>query len=307
LVRIDGIARKTAEAMYEIGVHSYSSLAQYLGQRSAQQVSAALQEHGVKRPPALIDPATWGRQARAFCELEDAAPTPPGEVKEPAPTLKEVPTSRDSQEHDAAFTVSFDVATDRDQASVLCTTVCDRTNGGQQGIFEGYDATPWVNWILERAHLPVAVERIAAQKEVTQESPPIGTETATPAAPVELGDARLEISDVQLSELGPTSGVPEKRLKAEIHFQLSGAEAETLASQGIPFRIEGYTTDLESGALELVASDLGCLAPQVLEYRDQQEFRIPDVGRYEYHSIVLLLPPGGVVAYRRGPTVRIVP
>ena len=176
LIKIDGIARKTAEAMHEIGVHSYAGLAQYLSQRSAQQVSAALQEHGVKRPPAFIDPATWARQARAFGELEDAAPTPPEEEREPTAKPGEAPSSRDSREDDAMFTVSFDVATGGDREPVLRTTVCDRANGGQEGVFQGSDSAPWVNWMLERAQLPAAVEQIAMKVE---------TEAATSPAPVE--------------------------------------------------------------------------------------------------------------------------
>jgi hypothetical protein len=219
LIKIDGIARKTAEALYETGVHSYADLAQYLSQRTAQQVSTALQEHGVRRPPALIDSTRWAKQARAFGELENAAPTPPEEERKPAAK-------------------------------------------------------------------PGAV------------SAPV---------PAEPDDARIEIRDVKLSVIGPTVDGPEKKLKAEVSFQLSGNSAETLASKGTPFRIEGYTVDIESGVSVLVASEQNILKPQVFEYVGQQEFGIPDVGRYEFHSIVLLLPPGKTATYHCGPTIRVVP
>jgi hypothetical protein len=296
LSKIDGIARRTAEAMYEIGVHSYADLAQYLSQRSAQQVSAALREQGVKRPPALIDPATWARQARAFGELEDAAPTPTEGKREPAAKPGEAPSSRDSREDDAVFTVSFDVAAEGDRESVLHTIVRDRANGDQEGVFTGNDAAPWVNWILERAHLPFAVQHIAALDEAV--SSPF---------PVEPDGTQIEIGDVQLSVIGPTVDSPEKKLQAEVSFQLSGSDAETLASKGIPFRIEGYTVDIETGVSELVASEQSQLEPQVFEYVGQQEFGIPDVGRYEFHSIVLLLPPGKTATYHCGPTIWVVP
>jgi hypothetical protein len=110
-----------------------------------------------------------------------------------------------------------------------------------------------------------------------------------------------------LSVMGPTVDGLEKKLKAEVSFQLSGSSAETLASRGTPFRIEGYTVDIESGVSELVASEQSQLEPQVFEYVGQQEFGIPDVGRYEFHSIVLLLPPGKTATYRCGPTIRVVP
>lgn len=307
LIRIDGIATKTAEAMYEIGVRSYIDLAQYLSQHTAAEVSAALKEHGLKRPTALIDTAMWARQARAFGQVEDAASTLPEEGTELAKELKETPPSRDSQDHDAVFTISFDIARGGDHEPVLHTTVCDRTNGGGEGIFQGSEAAPWVNWILERACLPVTVERIATQAELLRVQPQIKTEIATSPIPIEPDDTRLEIGDVQLAVIGPTSSVPEKKLEAEINFELSGTGAETLASKGIPFRVEGYTVDIESGVSELVASDRGQLTPHVLEYRHQQQFGIPDVGRYEFHSIVLLLPPGKMGVYHRGPTIRVVP
>jgi hypothetical protein len=298
LTKIDGIARKTAEALYQIGIHSYADLVQYLSQHTTHQVSAALQDHGVNRPPAFIDQATWVRQAREFGELENTAPTSSEEEMEPAEKPEDVPLSRNSPEHDAVFTVSFDVTTGGDREPGLRTTVCDSANGDQEQVFQGRDTAPWVNWILQRAHLPVAVEEIATAVE---------TKTAISPAPLEPNGTRLEIGDVRLSIVKPSTGSPEKRLRAKIGFQLSGTDAETLASKSIPFRIEGYTVDIESGVSELVASDRSQLEPHVFEYVGKQEFGIPDVGRYEFHSIVILLPPGELAAYHRGPTMRVVP
>ena len=215
LIDIDGIAKKTAEAMYEIGIRGYADLAQYLSQRTAPQVSAALKEHGVTRPPAFIDRETWARQAREFAELESTAPASPEEETEPV--------------------------------------------------------------------------------------------TESEETPVKLCDARLEIGDVQLSVLGVTPDAPVGQLKAEVRFRLSGADAEELASMGIPFRIEGYMVEIESGVSELLASAQGQLVPQVLEYVGQQRFDIPQVGRYDFHSIVLLFPPGELAAFHRGPTLRVIP
>jgi hypothetical protein len=307
LIKIDGIARKTAEAMYEIGVHSYADLAEYLSQHTAQEVSEALKEQGVNRPPALIDEENWTRQAEVFSQPENNPPTPPEEETEPAEKPEKAPPSRNSREYDAVFTVSFDVARDEDGQPALQTTVYDEKNAGKEEVFQGSDPAPWVNWILERASLPLALELVPTQEEMTMVSPPTGTEFAVPPVPAGLYDAELKIGDVEVSVVGPSSETPEKRLKAEINFRLSGADAETLTSQSIPFRIEGYTVDLESGVLELVASDRSQLEPQVFEYRGQERFAIPDVGRYEFHSRVLLLPPGEVAAYHRGPNIRVVP
>jgi hypothetical protein len=307
LTKIDGIAEKTAEALYEIGIHSYADLAQYLSQHTAQEVSEALKEQGVNRPPALIDKETLTRQAEVFSQPENNPTTPPEGETEPVEKPEEAPSIPELREHDAVFTLSFDVARDEDGQPALQTTICDERNAGKKEVFQGSDPAPWVNWILERADLPVAGEHIPVQARVTGEPSLTETEAFVPTVPVEPQDAQLKIGSVEVSVVGPASDVPEKRLKAEINFRLSGAEAQTLASQGIPFRIEVYTVDLGSGVLELVASDQSQLESEMFEYRDQQKFAIPDVGRYEFHSRVLLLPPGEMVAYYRGPTIRVVP
>jgi len=298
LTEIDGIARKTAEAMYEIGIHSYADLAQYLSQNTSEEVSEALKAQGVKRPPGFIDRETWTRQAKVLGQLENTAPTPLEEETGSVNNSEDAPADRDSRNHDAMFTVSFDIVRDEDGEPVLHTTVYDEKNAGQEEVFQGSDTIPWVNWILERADLPFPIQAKAPLAE---------TEAVEPPVPVRPFSAQLKISDFQVSVIGPSSDVPEKRLKAEINFQLSGEDATRLTSQGLPFRIEVYTVDLESGRSELVASARSQLEPQVFEYSRHQKFPIPDEGRYELHSLVLLLPPGELVAHHRGPTMRVVP
>ena len=39
LAKVDGIARKTAEAMYDIGIHTCEDLARYLHHHTAEEVS----------------------------------------------------------------------------------------------------------------------------------------------------------------------------------------------------------------------------------------------------------------------------
>jgi hypothetical protein len=310
LMEIDGIAKKTAEALYEIGIHSYVDLIHYLSHHTAQEVSEALKEHGVNRSPALINKGGWIRQAEGFSQSENAAPVLPEGETEPAEKPEGASSGHDSRKHQAVFTVSFDVVKDEDGKPLLHTTVYDERNAGQEKVFRGSDPSPWANWLLDQANLPLAVERIATKVEVRGGPSPTqtgATEASAPPVPAGLYNARLEIGDVRLSVIGPTSQFPEKRLKAEVNFHLSGADAETLTSQRIAFRIEGYIVDLESGVLELVASDRSQLEPRVFGYRDQLEFAIPDVGRYEFYNIVLLLPPGELVAYHRGPTMKVDP
>jgi nucleotidyltransferase/DNA polymerase involved in DNA repair len=307
-MEIEGIAEKTVEATVEFDIHSYAELIEYLDQRIAREVSAALTSHGLNRPPGLINQQRSAGQADLFSQSEDTPTTPSEEETEPTKHSREALPSPEPREHDALFTVSFDVARDEDGEPALRTTVYDESDAGKGEIFRGNGTTPWVNWMLERANLPFAVEYMAGQDEITREPPPTETEAAAaPPVPNGLCDAQLEIGDIQLSEHEPTPEYPGKRLEAEIRFQVSGADAERLTSQSLPYRIEGHTVNLESGASKLVAFRRSQLEPQVFEYRSQERFDTPEVGHYEFHCIVLLLPPVELAAYHRGPTMQVVP
>lgn len=308
LTQIKGIARTTAEAMYEIGIHSYADLIEYLSQHTVEEFSEALKEHGVTRPPGLIDREAWIREAE---KLNKGAPTPPkeeAEEAEPTEEPEEQPPSRESREHDAVFTVSFDVTREETGEPVLNTTVYDEGNGGEEKTFQGPDTSQWISWMLERANLPFVIKPTTAEVEATgEELPPTKTEEAIPSIPGELYDILLEIDDVQLSLIGPMLEIPEKRLKAEISIKLSGSDTERLSLQGISFQTEIYTIDMDSGFPRQVGSKEDQFEPHIFEYTHQIEFAMPDVGRYEFHNLVRLLPSGELRASHRGPTMRIVP
>ncbi|UCC54124.1 MAG: hypothetical protein JSV68_09150, partial [Anaerolineaceae bacterium] len=118
LEKIHGISKKTAEAMYEIGIRSYTDLAKYLNDHTPEEISEKLKEHGVKRPPGQID-KDWIKKAEKLSRNE------------------------------ALFTVYFDVLDENDQP-VQYTTVYDERNGGEDKDFEGSKTSQWVNWIVDR-------------------------------------------------------------------------------------------------------------------------------------------------------------
>ena len=146
------------------------------------------------------------------------------------------------------------------------------------------------------------------------EEEPVLEESITPSLGEDLDEApstpeetRIEITKVQVAEIGPTSDIPEKWLEAQVYFQLAGPDAEQIVDTGTPFRLEVHTITPENGFSSLVASGRGNLQTDVLEYTHRQQFPMPDVGRYEIHCIALLLPPGQMVAYQAGPILNIVP
>jgi hypothetical protein len=175
------------------------------------------------------------------------------------------------------------------------TRVYDIKSGAEEPL-SGIDTAPWVNWVLERAKLPGLTEPISTE-----------IEEAVRPAPMAAHDARIDILEVRLLPLGPSFNVPEKRLRAEVDFRVSGTEAVTMAPEQVSFWTQFHTVDLESGAVNPVAAEQSQLQSEVSKYTSKQSFPIPDLGRYEVHCIVLLIPPIGRIAFHQGPTFEVVP
>ncbi len=233
------------------------------------------------------------RMAERRAQQANTERTPPEEKTEVTRNPKETPISR--WHPHAEFSVFFDYEIDEHGEQVWQTRVYHNESGDTDEL--PIEAAPWVNWILERAKLPDTARPVPAESEVS-----------APPAPVTPYDVQLKILNVQVSEIGPSPDVPEKKLVAEVRFQISGPEAETLTAKRIPFRIEVHTVDLESGASNLIARERSQLQPKLLKSSQQKlEFPVPKLGRHELHTIVLLLPPGEMMAYHRGPTIKVVP
>ena len=307
LIQINGIARKTAEAMYEIGIHSYADLIEHLEHHTAEELSEAFREHNVNRPPGLIDTETWIRQAKMLSQSEKTIFPPPKE--EVMTTMKptEQLSDHEPREHHAVFTVSFDIPNDDSDDQSLYITVYDERDGGEEKVFPGTDSSSWVNWILERANLPFIMNPIHSRVEATKEPSSVEIQAAVQSIPEELYDILLEISDVQFSKIRPTSRSSEKRLRAGIDIKLSGSDAEKLTLQSSPFRIEVYTIELDNGFPRRILISEDQFKPHLFGYSYQLDFAMPGVGRYEFHSLVRLLPSGELRGYHRGPTLRITP
>jgi uncharacterized short protein YbdD (DUF466 family) len=307
LSQITGIAKRTAQAMYEIGIHDYADLIRYLKQHSPEQFSQALKEHGVNRGPGLIDTKMWMKQAQLLSQAEETSSTPlKGEVQT-AELLPKPLTIQEPRDHGRVFTVSFDTAKDDTGKQISVIRVYDESNGGKEAIFQGDLADSWVNWILERANLLSAMKPITLDVETDHESLPIETTTTEAAVFEELNDFLLEITDVHVSVIGRKLAIPEKKIKVEIAFQLSGADAEKLTLQTIFFRSEVYAINLSDGFPIQIGAREDQFEPHVFGYSYQFEVAIPAVGRYELHSVVHLLPSNELRAYHQGPIIKVTP
>jgi hypothetical protein len=164
----------------------------------------------------------------------------------------------------------------------------------EEVVFPGADVEACLSWISAHAEVP-------ERREEAQAAEP----AASPAGE-EPREIDLEVSDVMLSEHVQETSL-EKNLSAELRFNLSGTKARDTAGRHTPFRVETYAVDLESGDPKLVASEQGELQEAVFEYSTEQVFPVPELGRYELHTLVVLLPPEEAVARHRGPVIEVVP
>jgi hypothetical protein len=291
LEAIKGIGPKFSKALYEIGIRRFVDLAQYTSQDLSKTL---LEQAGVKVPPERIEVNNWIGQARALAQRPNTGRTLPEGEADAAKEPEEVPSPPTWRQH-AGFSMFFDYVIDEHGEQVWQTRVY-HDESGEERLVPGIETAQWVNWILERANLPIAAEPI-----------PTEIEAAVLPTPVTPYDAQIVILDVQVSQVPTPPGVRGKKLMAEVRFQVSGVEAEKLAAERVPFQIEVHTLDVENEAAHLVASERSRLQPQVFEYTSQQEFPIPHLGRYELQSIVLLLPPGEMMAFHQGAPFRVVP
>jgi hypothetical protein len=303
LATIGGIGSTAADALYRIGIRRFADLAHYTPERLAKVLR---EQAGVKISPKRIAAENWIGQAKT---LISAAHTPSMEEGTMAKKPDEGSGVPNWHQH-AGFSLFFDaVAADADNPTWQTRLYHDET--GDEALLPGIDTAAWVKWILDRAELPDTARTIAS---ALQTPPPpsaeaLPSEPATAALPALATPyaAQVEILDVQVFEAltTPPAGA-EKRLVAETRFQISGTEAEAMTNDRIPFRVEVHAINLNSGRSNLLSSQQGQLEPQVFEYTLQSDFPVPDFGRYEIHTLVLLLPPGDMMTYCQGPNLSIV-
>jgi hypothetical protein len=309
LMRINGISRKTAEALYGIGICDYDDVIQYLTQRTEGELSQALLGQGVRVYPKTIERWNWVGQARALADSQEKSESLQPEEETILPSVQDrkknkAHASRERWHELADFFVSFgfDVGPEGEKRP---QTKVHHSQADRPRQWDGFVTDELIGWMLKQANLPLLTEtRTQPGAESPGKASSIETKAAPPFTPY---DAYIEILGVEVSGMESPVGIWEKNVMAEIRFRVSGSEAKIVKANRIPFRVEFYTIDLDGGSSSFVASEQGQLEPQVTEYVNQQEFLVPEIGHYELHSIVILLPPGEMMAYHRGPNIRVVP
>ena len=124
----------------------------------------ALKEHGLNRPPERTRWVMWTRQAELLSQSDKTASSFP-EADLISKKAGSNSPDRDPMMHDRQFTVFFDIAKDESSQPLIRTTVYDDKKAGTEQEFLGSDTSQWVNWILEQANLPIALETIESRSK----------------------------------------------------------------------------------------------------------------------------------------------
>jgi hypothetical protein len=310
LTIINGIGPSWAEALHKIGIWSFADLARYSPQSLSLEL---LNGANVKISSNKIEQQNWIGQANALTHSLNLEPLESDESE--VHQDNESPSS--SWRQKAGFSLFFDYSEEEPEKETWRTRVYhDET--GEETEFLTVDTPTWVNWIIEKGNLPLhqqsmTVDEISEKVSIPVETPP--AELLQAPAPDELSKPKsetddilhFEIQDVTVSVSKPSMGLPEKGIMVNVDFHLEGAEAIGMVAERVPYRVEIYTVNLQSNVLSLVASERGLLQPDVSKYRSLQTFSIPELGRYELYSLVILLPPVGKMSYFSGPIFKIVP
>jgi hypothetical protein len=269
---IEGLGEKTARALPRLGIGSCDELARYLTQHTAEELSESLAEQGVAIGAKKIENEDWLGQARKQAGLANTKPANPNRDAAVAEEKEKTPKNRGNPLDDE---VHFSVIFKRENDDWRVTTYDERHNGPEKEW--GIEPTEWANWILQ------------------QMRPHIEPEPSSP-------EVEIEILEVQHSEIERY-----RKLATEVHFKISGSGKEPIAAAGSPFWIQVQAFDMVSKTVNSIASIQKELKPGKFAYKEKLEFPIPEVGRYELDTLVLLLPPAGRMALHKGFTLRVNP
>ncbi|MGD9404824.1 MAG: hypothetical protein PVH95_06700, partial [Anaerolineae bacterium] len=272
LQEIEGLGPKSAEALVRLGIGNRAELARYLRKHSAQALSDKLAEEGVTVAAKTIENADWLRQARELSARP--ATKPEKEIQEKAGT-GDRQEARD-QPADSAIEVLFDVRFRRKGHRWVVKTYDERDGGLRE--YHGIDPGEWANWILDQMRSDPELEF------------PRTVHWSSAAPEIEIERLKVEQS---LAERFKT-------LALEVSFEISGSGADMLMAAGTPVWIYVQAHDLASRAWNYVASERLELEPERSAYKERLEFPILELGRYQLHTLVAILPPAGVIAQHQG-------
>ena len=295
---IDGISRKTAEALYDHGLREGADLAAYTEQEFLQ----ALQEEGVAYPPHMLKRWNVLGQAKALAQQTNTKAKAPNTAANRAQGDHKGLDSSPRRPHEFQFTVTVTHNSNDLTEGRPTLTVYDEWKDGKVKPFDALVTAEWATWILNRARLHLGQEPISIAGGPDSEPSPAEKKVSASPPPEALCDTDIEILDVEASETRP-----HQRLVAEVCLKASEAELDTTPAALIPFWLQLYVVNRESRASNIVTSEQGQLEIPELPCTRKLEFPIPEPGAYELRALAFLLPPVERTILCRGPKFSVVP
>ena len=293
LEAIEGIGPGYANGLHKIGVYTFADLAKYDSPADLQQ--DLIEQAGVNVPLWKIEntkgkQGSWLHQARELAKVSEKI----------QPPIKDMEVSRSGEwEEHVGFMVFFDSKIE-DRGEQVWRTRTYKTENGDEELFPSVEPTPWVNWIIEQAKLPTALTTVPSEMKA-------GTVSAeADVMPETVDPVSIEIVGVEVDE-DPLSSILERKLIAEVRFEISGPESSNLMAQQSSFLIEMWLIELENMSGQQVAAIDSRFVHNTHEYTREATFDMPPPGRYELHTILLLRPPNEKLVSYAGPIINIVP
>jgi hypothetical protein len=239
LETIDDIGPKYADGLHQIGVLCFEDLARYTPQDLSR---ALLEQAGVRASPERIESKKWIEQARELAPHTNPGPTLDNKEIEEAKGQEQTSSKRKWKQH-AGFNIFFDYELDEHGERVWQTRVYQNESPGAEEPLPGIEPAVWVNWILERAELPVAIAPLSISTEAAEAVP-----TPTEAA---------QVPPTTTLERTQTDSQPWPESEPAVYFQYLGRTGVTVIA---PSTHRRYRFDRPGAVLAVDPKDKYALA-----------------------------------------------
>lgn len=321
---IKGIGPAIERRLHNAGILTFAQLASRSPAAVADLIPNVSAEH--------IAGQGWIRQASRM-----ARKLAPKERRAKADTIVALSPGRQRY---TTFTVELLLRED----NVVRRTRVVHIQNGKEAVWAGWEDARLINFFVQQAGLrpqpaepappATAIAKLAeasadmlwpkenyeAPKGSTDEEAKLSTESTTvePQAAWHAGspgpelqaDLRLEVTGIMLCEilaepLAEGSGTT-KCLRAQIHFQFSGTEANEIATSPRRYFTQILACELASGQIAMLATSQQQPRSNLPDYMATLEFALPEVGRYLVLGMVML-PDDNKAGVALGPVLTVIP
>jgi hypothetical protein len=300
--KIKGIGDSIAKALVESGICRFRELAGL----TPLELTELLKDRVAFISPQRIQRDDWIGQAKNLGD--QAQPDPMGSEKPPEKGSAYHPQEAEKANTDAKretwkevadFFVSFGYTAGPDGEERLQTRV-HHSQAGHFNQWEGIATKELVGWMLDQANL---AGEASSEMEAAQPAKRVTSQPEAESA------SFLELSYPRVSEAEPagSSQMQATHLHLESSLTVSGSRVDRLCEDRRPYWVEVHLVDTDTNRSERVASYKAQLSPGEQVYAIQQDFPIPQAGRYQLYLVASLLAKEGSVVYLQGPVVRVKP